>query len=107
MVRIQIDYDVVAIPYPVGAAIVVVRRRLKEEPAHVETLTSAAMQPPDMLWSDRSAEASMLPWVIEVIVNVVPSRVVPDPVIVFGLHVRHGWMPRHIMESLPLLGLGV
>jgi hypothetical protein len=44
---------------------------------------------------------------IEMIVNVIPARVVPDPAIVFRVHVGRGWMPRHVLESFPLLALGV
>ena len=88
-----IDHDVIAVPQPVGAGIVIVGRRLKKESADVEAVAIAAMQPPNMLRPNRSGEASMLPGMIEMIVNVVPSRVVSDPAIVFRVNVRRGRMP--------------
>ncbi len=49
MVRIVIDHDVVAVPQPVGAGIVIVGRSLEEKSADIEAVSIAAMQPPDML----------------------------------------------------------
>src|SRR5713101_1629912 len=65
------------------------------------------MQPPNMLRPYRSRETAVLPGMIEMIVGIVPSRIVSDPAIVFGVYVGGRWMPRHVLESSPLLALGV
>jgi len=105
VVGIGIDHNVIAIPEPVGTGIVVVRRGLKEEAAHVEALATASMQPPDMLRPDRPGEASMLPGMIEVVVRIVSPGIVAYPAVVLSVNVRRRWMPGLILECSSLLGL--
>ena len=73
-----------------GAGIVIVRCRLKKESAYVEAIAIASVQPPNMLGPNRSGETSMLPGMVEMIVNVIPARVVSDPAIVLRVNVRRG-----------------
>ena len=79
VVWIVIDDDVIAVPHPVGASIVIVRSGLKEESADVETLAIAAMQPPDVTGADGSGEMSVLPGMIEMIVRIAPAGFVSRP----------------------------
>jgi hypothetical protein len=88
-----------------GAGIVIVRCRLKKESAYVEAIAIASVQPPNMLGPNRSGETSMLPGMVEMIVNVIPARVVSDPAIVLRVNVRCGRMPLRILISAPLLTL--
>ena len=105
VVWIVIDDDVIAVPHPVGASIVIVRRGLKEESADVETLTVAAMQPPDVAGADGSGEMSVLPGMIEMIVRIAPAGFVPDPAIVLSVYVRRRWMPGLVLVRSSLLGM--
>ena len=105
VVGIGIDHDVIAIPEPIGTGIVVVRRGLKEETAHVEAFAIASMQPPDMLRPDRPGEASMLPGMSEVIVRIVSAGIVSYPAIVLSVNVRRRWMPGLIPIRPSLLAL--
>ena len=107
MIGIVIDHDVIAVPQPVIAGIVVIGRGLKKETADVESIATAAMQPPDMLRPERPGKASVLPGMIEMIMNIIPAHVVPDPAVIFRVNVRPRWMPRRVLEGAPLLALGV
>src|SRR5216683_8155839 len=43
VVGVQIDHDVIAVPEPIGAGIVIVRCRLKKESAYVEAIAIASV----------------------------------------------------------------
>lgn len=105
MIWIVIDDDVIAVPDPVGASIVIVRSGLKEESADVETLAVAAMQPPDVTGADGSGEMSVLPGMIEVIVRIPPAGFVSHPAIVLSVNVRRWRMPGLVLVCPALLGM--
>jgi len=105
VVRIRIDHDVIAIPQPVAARVVVVWRSLKKESAHVEALAIASAQPPNVLWPNRSSETSMLPGMIQMVVRIVPPCVVSHPAIVLRVNVRRLRMTFLILISPSLLAL--
>jgi hypothetical protein len=59
VIGIVVDHDVIAIPQPIVAGIVVVRSGLEEETAYVEALAADPMQPPDVLRADGAGETSV------------------------------------------------
>jgi hypothetical protein len=102
VVGIEIDHDVIVVPQPVGTGIVVVWRGLEKESAHVEAITIASVQPPDVLRPNRPREASMLPGMIKVVVDVVSTCVVSYPAISLGVNVGRRWMPWLVLKC-PML----
>ena len=105
VVGIVVDDDVIAVPLPVGAGIVIVRSGLKEKPADVEALAIAAMQPPDVMRPEASGEVSVFPGMIEMIVRIAPAGFVSHPVIILGVNVRRRRMPGLVLVSPSLLGM--
>ena len=105
MVGVVVDYDVVAIPLPIAAIIVIVGRDLKEKPSDVEPIPVAAVQPPDVLRADGARKVSMLPGMIEVIVRIVSSAVVPYPFVILSVHVWSIRMTRLVGEILPRISI--
>ena len=105
MVWVVVDDNVIAVPQPVSASIVIIWRGLKEESADIEALAIAAMQPPDVMGTDGSGEVSVLPGMIEMIVWISPAGVVSHPVIVLSVNVWRRGMPGLVLVSSPLLGM--
>ncbi len=105
VVGIVIDDDVIAVPQPVVASIVIVRSCLKEESADVKALAVAAVQPPDVPGPEGPGEASVLPGMIKMIVRISPAGFVPHPAIVLSVNVRRGRMPGLVLICPSLFGL--
>ena len=103
MIRIRIEHKVVAIPHPVVHVVVIVRRHLEEVPADVEPLAPAAAQPPDVRSPNWPLKPTMLPRMIEMVVRIIASRVVPYPTVILRVNVRRFRMPLLILVSPPLL----
>jgi len=103
MIRIRIEYEVVGIPLPVAHVVVMVRRHLEEVPADVEPVAPAAAQPPDLRRANGPLEPAMLLRMIEMVVRIIASRVVPYPTVILRVNVRRIWMPLLILVSPPLL----
>ncbi len=64
-----------------------------------------AAKPPDVLRADAATEAPVFPRMIEMIVGIVASGVVSDPLIPFGVDVRGLRMVRLIAEGAPQIFL--
>jgi hypothetical protein len=105
VVWIVINDDVIAVPRPVGASIVIIRSRLKEESADVEPIAVSSMQPPDVTGSDGPGEMSVLPGMIEVIVSIAPAGFVSHPAIVLSVNVGRRRMPGLVLVCPSLLGM--
>ncbi|MCU1297931.1 MAG: hypothetical protein JWO91_2209 [Acidobacteriaceae bacterium] len=103
VVRVRVDHDVVTIPEPVVGIIVVVWSNLKEKTTYIESIPASASEPPDVLWTNATIKASMLPRMIEMIVGIVASAVVSHPLIIFGVDVGSIGMFRLIAETVPLI----
>jgi hypothetical protein len=69
----------------------------------VKPITVPAAKPPDVSRPDIAVEAPVFPGMIEMIVGVVRTGVVPNPLIRFGVHVRGIRMVRSIPERAPLI----
>jgi len=95
MVRIVIDYNLIAVPKPIGAKIQIVRGYTPVEVAKPETARASASQSPYVTLSDPTRESSMFKGLIEVIVGIILPRVVPNPLTVC-VYVRSFRMSRHV-----------
>ena len=69
----------------------------------VESITVPAAKPPDVSRPDVAVEAPVFPRMIEMIVGVVTTGVVPNPLIRSGVHVRGVGMIRLIPERAMLI----
>ena len=88
VVGIVVDNDVVVVPAPIVARIVIVLGDAEEEAAEPEAVARSAFNAPNMGASNCAGEAAVFPGMIEMVVTVVAAGVVADPAIVFGVDVR-------------------
>src|SRR5579863_7550430 len=88
MIRIVVDYDIVAVPDPIGAIVEVKRRYGKKESAKPESVSVATLDPVDMSGTNLAPKVAMLPGMIEMVMRVVLPTVMPHPLVVAGVHVR-------------------
>jgi len=92
VVRIVIDHNLVAIPEPAVAKSNVRGSDIEVESAKPEAAGAASRQMPNVALPDATREASVLPGVIEMIVGISLTGVVPNPLAV-GVDVRSIGMP--------------
>jgi len=98
VVRVIVDDDLVRIPEPVVAEVVIVCRDAEIEAVKPETIPPPASQPEDVAAPDATGEASVLPGAINVVVGIVTARIMSHPLVVC-VHVRSIRMSRLIRES--------
>jgi hypothetical protein len=79
MVGVFIDDDIVAVPKPVAAEADVVGRYAEIETTKPEAVGPAARQMPDMPAPESAREAPVFPGMIEMVVRIVGSGIVADP----------------------------
>ena len=103
VVWIVIDYDVVIVPEPDIGVCVVIRRKLKEIAAYIESIRAPSTKSPDVLRADATDEAPVFPWTVQMIVRIVPAGIVSDPAIIFRVNVRGFRMALLIAESRVVL----
>ncbi len=103
VVGVFVDHDIVAIPEPVAAVADVEVGDGEAKTAKPEQARSSAAQMPHMPAAEAAGEASMLPGMIEVIVNVIPAGIVADPLAV-GMNVGSIGMPHLVVEVLAARG---
>src|SRR5215469_18594014 len=101
MVWIFIDHDVVAVPEPIAAIDNVVWGDAEEEAAKPETARPAALNPEDMAFAKTAPEASVRPRAIQVVVGIIPARIMSNPPVV-GVDVGHVGMSRFVFEVVIL-----
>jgi len=101
MVWIFIDHDVVAVPEPIAAIDNVVWGDAEEEASKPETARSAALNPEDMAFAKTAPEASVGPRAIQVVVGIIPARIMSNPPVV-GVDVGHVRMSRFVFEVVIL-----
>ena len=85
MIRIVIDHDIVRVPQPSIHKAVVIRRNTEEEPAEPEPRRPSTPQPPHMRRPKTSRKVPMLPRMVQMIVRIIPPRVMPDPMIAIDM----------------------
>ena len=78
VIRIVVDHDVVAIPKPVGAVIIVIGRDGEEKSANIEPVRPTAPQTPYMLRPDPAFEVAVFPGMIQMIVRIGATGVMSD-----------------------------
>jgi hypothetical protein len=92
VVRIVVDDDLISSPVPVPGIGEVVRRDREIESPEPESIGTAACESPLVSWAETSRETPVLPRMIEVIVRIVATAIVPDPCVVC-VDVRRVGMP--------------
>ena len=90
MVGILINHDLVRIPEPVVAESNVVRGNAKVEATEPETIWIPTSQPPNMAAAEAALKALMFPRMIEMVVRIVRTGVMANPLVV-GVHM---WLRR-------------
>jgi len=103
VVGIVVDDDVVAIPEPVVAETKVIGRNAEIKTAEPEATGATTAEVPDVAAADAAGEASVLPGMVEVVVNVVAASVMADPFAV-GVDVRSVWVTGLVVEVTLLRG---
>lgn len=107
VVRIVVDHNVIGIPEPVIAVIIIIRSDREEPAANGKAFGVSAMDPPDVPRTDCTGEMAMLPRMVEVVVHVIASAVMADPVIVLGVNVRSLGMPLDVIVFAVLVVIGL
>jgi hypothetical protein len=100
VVGIVVDDDLVAAPVPPGAVAYVKGSNTPEEAVEAEAVGSAAVEMPDVAATDAAGEMAVLPGVIEMVVGVVFTGVVTDPLAVV-MNVGRFGMARFIAGLKP------
>jgi len=79
VVRVVVNHDLVTSPHPVVAIANVIRGDAEIVPAKPEAARASSHQPPDMSPSETSSKVAVLPRVVEMVVAVLPARIMSDP----------------------------
>src|SRR5579864_3278331 len=98
MIRIFVDDDLIAIPEPVIAEIVVVGGHAEVEAVEKEAVSGSTGQTENVTPSKAARKPSMFKGTINVVMGIVTSRIVADPLIV-GVHVGRVGMSGLIDKS--------
>jgi hypothetical protein len=115
MIGIFINDDVIRIPHPAVHISYVVRRNHPIPAMEPEAIRAATFNSPNMVRAESPSEVAMFPWMVEMIVRIIASCVVPDPCAAV-VNVRGVRMPGLIAEvaivillrrrRLAMIGLG-
>jgi hypothetical protein len=104
MIRVFIDDDLIVIPKPVVAEIVIVGSHAEVEAIEKEAFSVSTAQAENMTASESARKPSMFKRAIDTIVRVITPRVMADPLIV-GMYVGSVGMSGLIDKSpVPLCG---
>ena len=106
MIGIIVDHDIVIVPKPAAAIVIVVWRDLEEEAANIEPVSTAAAQAPNVPRAKAGSEMPVLPGMVEMIVGIVAARIVANPAVIFSMHVGSLWMAFLIAEGAVLALVG-
>jgi hypothetical protein len=89
MVRILVDYYLIASPVPVSDDIVIVRGDIPIEIAKPEAFPVSSRKREYMLRSKTAVEAPVCPCLLDVVMRIPASTSMAHPPIVPGIHVRN------------------
>ncbi len=103
VVWILINHDLIAVPKPISAEVVVIGGHAEVETAKPEALGSASREPEAMTGAKPAREAPMLPRVREMVMRIVRAGIMPDP-LTARVDVGSVWMPRLINITTVLCG---
>ena|SRR5579863_4722430 len=87
MVRVLVDHDLIASPVPVRDDGVIVRGDVPVEVAEPEAFPVSSRKHEYMLRSKATAEASVCPWLVHVVMRIVGASIMSDPLIVLSVNV--------------------
>jgi hypothetical protein len=104
VIRVFIDHNLIRTPKPVIAEIVVIRGHTEIEASKPKSLPISAFYSEDVGTPEASCEPPMLPRMVEMIMYVVRTSVVSDPLPV-GMDVGSIGVPRLILKAA-ILGAG-
>ena len=105
MIRVFIDNDLVRIPKPVIAVVVIVRRNAEVEIANPETAPVSSAQVENVARPETAREMAVLPRMVEMIMRIVPPGVMADPLIV-AVDVWRVWVTTLVGKLTAFLGTG-
>jgi hypothetical protein len=97
VVGIVVDYDLIAIPQPAVYEVKVVGRDAPVKVVEPETIRAAAAKAPRVARAESPGKTPMLIRTIEVVVGIVATGIVSDPLAVC-VYVRCFGMPGSIVE---------
>jgi hypothetical protein len=97
VVIVLINYDLVGIPQPAVSEAEIVWGNAEEEAVKPEALRASSYKPEYMATAKAARKVPMLPGMTEMVVGIIPARVMPDPVAV-GVNVRGIWVSSVIIE---------
>ena len=95
VVWVFVNHNLVTVPKPVTAVVVVSWGNAEVEAAEPEALPSPSPQPEDMAEAKAAPEAPMFPRMIEVESRIISAGIVFDPLTV-TVNVRGIWMSRPV-----------
>lgn len=105
VVGVSVNHDVVRIPEPVAASVIVVRRNAKKEAAEPKTVPVSTRKAVDVAAADFTRETPMLKRMIEVVVRVVSTSVMPNPLIIGRVNMRRRGMSSLVFIAGVLIAL--
>ena len=88
VVGVVVDHNVVAVPQPVIAISVIECRNREKESTYRKSTAVAAVQSPHMPGTDGARKVAVLPRMIEVIVRIVATHIVPNPTVILRIDMR-------------------
>jgi len=88
VVGIRVNHDIVGVPEPTIGIVVIVRRDAEVKVAKPEAISCAALKPIDVATADVTREMSMLPRLIQMVMGIVWTGIVTNPLIVVCVDVR-------------------
>src|SRR5579863_9143749 len=98
VIGIVINNDVISIPVPVSTVAQIIGRYAEVESAEPKPARAASREMPDVARSKAACESSMLVRVIHMIVSIIPSRIMADPLAV-RVDVGSIWVTALIVKS--------
>lgn len=103
VIWILIDHDIVTIPEPVIAEVVVVRGNAEVETTKPETFPVSSTEPENMAATESATKVSVFPRMIDVVMGISVARLVSDPLVV-RVNVRSLRMAPLVCKPVVFLG---
>jgi len=87
VIGIVVDHDVVAVPQPIAAVVIVVRRDAPEKAAEPETVPASSFEAINVVAANFAAETSVFPRAVKMVMRIAAAPVMTDPTITFSMNV--------------------
>ena len=97
VVRVIINHDLVTVPQPVIAEVVVGRCNAEVETVEPKAVWAAPAESKPVATADAASEASVFPWAIQMEAPVIASGIMPYPLVI-GMDVRRLRMPGTVVK---------